>query len=499
MVGSQRVNVRSVCGTDAYLAPELLLFDGNSPPYSEASDIYSYGILANEVLTEAIPWQGLKVTMIISKAMRNERPTRFLSENPLEMQWVESVVGDAFKENSCLHNSASCRPTADHIISVTEKLMLPSGKTEAQAENFIDDIVDFSLPVEKKEKVTNTISSLLEEMVSILSNPFTETEVKKEICGKLYHFGLEKKHDEMISAGVVPPLLICMAEGGELSILANRLIAMLCLDVNHHDYLIKCGVFPYLVKSFQEINEKEKIITLIGLQYLCYTESNLSLVLSTGLLDIIMGRLANGKIDQSSLEIVNIFSRNPEYTENLYACGVIPVLIMSMNNPDTELRSLAVLAAGTLIAISPLEKKRAFIVAGVLPLLLQGLLHGNDKAKGAIAIGLFYLADHEEFYNRMLHSGILEHLANCIEWKGDPAVKKVIVEHAVGTFAKISRVESYRISCVANVGAVAPIIPLVMSGEGKTKQFACEIGRNLIDWMDNIVHLYGKDKDTSIK
>ena len=58
-------------GTAAYMAPELL----EDNIFSEASDVYSYGILLWEIWDRGVPWRGLQPMKIMRKVVdKRERP-----------------------------------------------------------------------------------------------------------------------------------------------------------------------------------------------------------------------------------------------------------------------------------------------------------------------------------------------------------------------------------------------------------------------------------------
>lgn len=104
-------------GSSAYMSPELLQYKGaTAPSYTAGADIYAFGVLANELLTEREPWKGVPVTNIIGKVVNERlRPERFVPAGEQEELLVLSVIGD--HEVGCLHHDPALRPTAAELCS----------------------------------------------------------------------------------------------------------------------------------------------------------------------------------------------------------------------------------------------------------------------------------------------------------------------------------------------------------------------------------------------
>jgi serine/threonine protein kinase len=110
-VGTSGIGV----GTASYMAPELFDFD-EDPPYSAASDMFAFGIVCNELLTEELPWPGLKEVQILHQVVtRKARPHRWEGVTPVGQHIMESVVGDS--HTACLHQDPAHRPTAASVHS----------------------------------------------------------------------------------------------------------------------------------------------------------------------------------------------------------------------------------------------------------------------------------------------------------------------------------------------------------------------------------------------
>ena len=100
----------SAVGTSAYMAPELLDFEQH-PQYSPASDIYALGILANELLTEQVPWSGLRDIHVLNMVVnKRQRPAGYVTQDPLELHVIKKVIGDP--TTGALHQEAEARPSA---------------------------------------------------------------------------------------------------------------------------------------------------------------------------------------------------------------------------------------------------------------------------------------------------------------------------------------------------------------------------------------------------
>ncbi|KAJ0980584.1 hypothetical protein J5N97_008839 [Dioscorea zingiberensis] len=90
-------------GTPQWMAPEVLRNEHSD----EKSDVYSYGVVLWELVTEKIPWDNLNSMQVIGAVgFMNQRLE--LPED-LDPQWVSII-------ESCWHSEPSCRPTFQELL-----------------------------------------------------------------------------------------------------------------------------------------------------------------------------------------------------------------------------------------------------------------------------------------------------------------------------------------------------------------------------------------------
>lgn len=119
---SQKVSTWSrVASGPQYLAPEILTDAtiSTSPP-SQASDVYAFGILINEVLDHAPPFPGLTIQNIITRLRRpdNNRPHLFVprkpDHNPEDLDGTEAIQ-TLIKQ--CWNAEVTARPVMSEVLS----------------------------------------------------------------------------------------------------------------------------------------------------------------------------------------------------------------------------------------------------------------------------------------------------------------------------------------------------------------------------------------------
>ena len=84
-------------GTITHMAPEILLNDSDEL-FCEESDVYSYGIVMWEVLSRAVPFEGLHQVQIRAQIDQEQRPSPIPAESPsalielMEFCWAQEVA-----------------------------------------------------------------------------------------------------------------------------------------------------------------------------------------------------------------------------------------------------------------------------------------------------------------------------------------------------------------------------------------------------------------------
>ncbi|KAK6913682.1 Serine-threonine/tyrosine-protein kinase, catalytic domain [Dillenia turbinata] len=90
-------------GTPQWMAPEVL----RNEPSDEKSDVYSYGVILWELVTEKIPWDNLNSMQVIGAVgFMNQRLD---IPKDLDPQWTSII-------ESCWHNDPQCRPSFQELL-----------------------------------------------------------------------------------------------------------------------------------------------------------------------------------------------------------------------------------------------------------------------------------------------------------------------------------------------------------------------------------------------
>lgn len=95
-------------GTWGWMAPEVL----DSAPYNEKADVYSYGVILWELLTQEEPFKGLAPMQIMRLIDRGERPA------------IPAGVSAGYREliEQCWATDPDARPTFDEVVERLEAL-----------------------------------------------------------------------------------------------------------------------------------------------------------------------------------------------------------------------------------------------------------------------------------------------------------------------------------------------------------------------------------------
>eukprot|EP01036_Dinobryon_divergens_P028166 gene28166-37066_t len=113
---------QSAVGTYNYMAPELFKRQpGEKVAYSESSDVYSLGILINEIMSSAMPWSGgareIDIMNWVSNSLRPDMWTMSSSPTAAERELFAIVGRSDSAHPSCLHQSPYHRPTASEVFN----------------------------------------------------------------------------------------------------------------------------------------------------------------------------------------------------------------------------------------------------------------------------------------------------------------------------------------------------------------------------------------------
>jgi len=97
-------------GTIQYSAPETL----RGEHYGEAVDMYSFGILIWEVVTEEVPYEGLAPLKVASEVAYNNTRPKIPASCPPDVAQLISM---------CWHNKAKKRPSFSSIVQMLEQII----------------------------------------------------------------------------------------------------------------------------------------------------------------------------------------------------------------------------------------------------------------------------------------------------------------------------------------------------------------------------------------
>jgi TPR repeat protein len=110
-------------GTPAYMPPEIMLADDpDQIVYNEAADIYSMGIMMNEILDHTKPFDGLKPVNIIRALDKGTRPKIFKADEDLQATGDGIVFDLQIIIERSWHETMEKRPSATAIAKKLARL-----------------------------------------------------------------------------------------------------------------------------------------------------------------------------------------------------------------------------------------------------------------------------------------------------------------------------------------------------------------------------------------
>ena len=102
-------------GTFQWMAPEVI----KGSTYSESSDVFSFGIIMNELVTRVPPYQGTDKKDVAKKVVNNPNYRPKYNEKKVPKDWIDIMV-------KCWQHDEKKRPTFDEVIELLLKAKLPS-------------------------------------------------------------------------------------------------------------------------------------------------------------------------------------------------------------------------------------------------------------------------------------------------------------------------------------------------------------------------------------
>ena len=110
-------------GTFQWMAPEVI--KGNT--YSESSDVFSFGIIMNELVTRIPPYHGTDKKDVAKKVVNNPNYRPPYNEKKIPKDWIDIMT-------KCWQHEAEKRPNFGEVIDMLLKAKLP-GKTAIKQPN----------------------------------------------------------------------------------------------------------------------------------------------------------------------------------------------------------------------------------------------------------------------------------------------------------------------------------------------------------------------------
>ncbi|POG82984.1 kinase-like domain-containing protein [Rhizophagus irregularis DAOM 181602=DAOM 197198] len=123
----QSAKQEGIYGVLPYMAPEVL----RGCQYTKASDIYSFGIMMNEYISEEIPYNNIPHNHALSiKICKGLRPNIF--------KYTPKLLADLITK--CWDAKAENRPTAKELYQKLNKLLIIDSDTKSQVDEYNDKI-----------------------------------------------------------------------------------------------------------------------------------------------------------------------------------------------------------------------------------------------------------------------------------------------------------------------------------------------------------------------
>ena len=111
-------------GTFQWMAPEVI----KGSTYSESSDVFSFGIIMNELVTRAPPYQGTDKKDVAKKIVNNPRYRPAYNEKKVPKDWANIMI-------KCWQHDEKKRPTFNEVIDLLQKAELDENRLIKQSHN----------------------------------------------------------------------------------------------------------------------------------------------------------------------------------------------------------------------------------------------------------------------------------------------------------------------------------------------------------------------------
>ena len=237
--------------TPRYMAPETLM-DNLS---NKASDVYSFGLILYELITNEIPFDGLNSYEIVKTVVIKEKRPNFNKEIPsCYRNLIENCWSQNYQE----------RPTFDSIVSLlrTDKSFITEGVENETFQKYIQFIDGLNVAFEKvpKEDIMNTHYDLIRKdtnqlSITVDSIDLSRFEINKEdelgegSFGKVYKV-IEKETGQIFAAKIL---------NRYLEDYNNTLILNMTREVNNMSELNFPSIVSFVGHSPFNFNQKPKL------------------------------------------------------------------------------------------------------------------------------------------------------------------------------------------------------------------------------------------------